>query len=719
MKTTSKKQHHPGPAKDPLKHEILQLLHSERHRNMSLKHLMKKLNTKYEMPDIMKTLEKAESAGELNLSQNHVRLISKASENKKEFQDITLEGKLQFTRSGNAFVLAEDEGEDVRVSQKNLNRAINGDRVRVKLFRIDKQKRREGEVVEILERHTKNFVGIVHASPTLAFLVIDDRIAAFDIFIPIDKLHNAQNGDKAVAHIIDWSPDAKNPVGEITEILGKTGSNDAEMKAILMENGFRLNFPKPVLNEAEKITLEIPKPEISLLEDFRKKLTFTIDPVDAKDFDDALSFVDLENGTYEVGIHIADVSHYVHPGSALDKEALQRATSVYLVDRVLPMFPEKLSNEVCSLRPNEDKLCFSVIFILDKKGDVLHHHFAKTVIHSNKRYSYEEAQEILDKGEGIYYNELNTLNTLSKKLREKRFKSGSINFETTEVKFVLDEAGNPIKIIPKESIQTNKLIEDFMLLANRTVAEFAKKKKHDGKPVPFVYRIHDTPNPDKLQSLADLALAFGHKLDFSTPKRIAKSLNKLLDDVSGKPEQDMIETLAIRTMAKAIYTTQNIGHYGLAFEDYCHFTSPIRRYPDVLTHRILFNLLTNKRNPVEKDLEEKCQYCTDQEIKAMDSERASQKYMQVKFIENKVGQSFAAIISGVAEFGIFAEIIENKCEGLIRYESIGDDFYVYEEKKHRAKGKRFGNVYQLGDKIRVRVLRVNPNNRTIDFELLQ
>jgi ribonuclease R len=714
-----RKKHHSGPSKDPLKHEIIQLLHSERHRSMSLKHLIKKLNKKFELTDIMKTLEKAETEGILNLSQNHVKLISKEPEHKREFQDDTIEGKIQFTRSGNAFVIAEDGGEDVRVAQKNLNRATNGDRVKVRLFRFDNDKRREGEIAEILERHSKNFVGAVHATSTVAFLVIDNRIAAFDIFIPIDKLNNAQHGDKAVAHIIDWPKDAKNPVGEIIEILGKTGSNDAEMKSILLENGFKLNFPKPVLKETEKISLEISEHEIASREDFRKKLTFTIDPVDAKDFDDAISFVDLGDDTYEIGIHIADVSHYAHVGSALDTEAAHRATSVYLVDRVLPMFPEKLSNEVCSLRPKEDKLCFSVIFTINKKGDVLNHHFAKTVIHSDKRYSYEEAQEILDKEKGLYYNELNTLNKLSKKLRENRFKNGSINFETTEVKFVLDEAGNPIKIIPKEHIQTNMLIEDFMLLANRTVAELVKKKKHDGKPIPFVYRVHDTPDPDKLKSLADLALVFGHKLDFSAPKRIAKSLNKLLDDVRGKPEQSMIETLAIRTMSKAIYTTQNIGHYGLAFDDYCHFTSPIRRYPDVLTHRILFNIINEKKNPAEKDLEEKCRHCTDQEIKAMDAERASQKFMQVKFIENKVGQTFAALISGVAEFGIFAEIIENKCEGLIRYEQMKDDFYVYEEKKHRAKGKSYGKVYQLGDKISIRVLRVNQSNRTIDFEMAE
>lgn len=719
MNKKSKKKHSPSSPKDTIKQEILQLLLTERRGNMSLKHLLKKLNKKYNEAEVMDVLVAAETEGIIKLSQNHVKLIHKISEPKHQFADITLEGKLQLTRTGNAFLIVEDGGEDVRIAQKNLNRAINGDRVKVKLFRFDKEKRREGEIVEVLERKSKNFVGIVHATATLAFLVIDNRIAAFDIFIPLDKLHDAKDGDKAVAHIIDWPKDAKNPIGEIIEILGKNGSNDAEMKAILLGNGFKLEFPKPVLKEAEKITLEIPEHEISLREDFRKKLTFTIDPVDAKDFDDALSFVDLGDDTYEIGVHIADVSHYAHIGSSLDKEALERATSVYLVDRVLPMFPEKLSNEVCSLRPKEDKLCFSVIFIINKKGDVLSHHFAKTVIHSDKRYSYEEAQEILDKEKGLYYDELNTLNKLSKKLREKRFINGSINFETTEVKFVLDEAGNPIKIIPKEHIQTNMLIEDFMLLANRTVAELAKNKKHDGKPIPFVYRVHDTPDPDKLKSLADLAFVFGHKLDFSTPKRTAKSLNKLLDDVHGKPEQSMIETLAIRTMSKAIYTTENIGHYGLAFEDYCHFTSPIRRYPDVLTHRILYNIIMEKKNLVEKDLEQKCRHCTEQEIKAMDCERASGKFMQVKFIENKVGQTFNALISGVAEFGIFAEIIENKCEGLIRYEQMEDDFYVYEDKKHRAKGKSYGKVYQLGDKIRIRVLRVNQSNRTIDFEMAQ
>ena len=719
MNKKSKNKPHSSSGKEPIKQEILQLLLAERRGNMSLKHLLKKLNKKYEEGQVMDILVAADNEGTIKLSQNHVKLVHKVTEQKHDYKDVTLEGKLQFTRSGSAFVLAEDEGEDVRVAQKNLNRAINGDRVKVKLFRSDKDKRREGEVVEVLERQSKNFVGIVHATTSLAFLVIDNRIAAFDIFIPLDKLHDAKDGDKAVAHIIDWPAGAKNPVGEITEILGKNGSNDAEMKAILLGNGFRLSFPKPVLKDAEKITLDIPEHEIALREDFRKKLTFTIDPVDAKDFDDALSFVDLGNDTYEIGVHIADVSHYVPAESALDKEAILRATSVYLVDRVLPMFPEKLSNEVCSLRPKEDKLCFAVIFTMDKKGEVLDHHFAKTVIHSDKRYSYEEAQEILDKGKGLYYDELNMLNKLSKKLRENRFANGSINFETTEVKFLLDDLGNPIQIIPKEHIQTNMLIEDFMLLANRTVAEFVKKKKHDGKPIPFVYRVHDFPDKDKLKSLGDLALVFGHKLDFSSPKRIAKSLNKLLENVKGKPEQSMLETLAIRTMSKAIYTTQNIGHYGLAFDDYCHFTSPIRRYPDVRTHRILFNILSDKKNPVEKDLEQKCKHCTEQEIKAMDCERASSKFMQVKFMENKVGQSFPAIISGVAEFGIFAEIIENKCEGLIRYEQMDDDFYVYEEKKHRAKGKSYGKTLQLGDKIRVRVLRVNPNNRTIDFELAQ
>jgi len=630
-----------------------------------------------------------------------------------------IEGKVDLTNDGSAFIITDDESEtDIFVAPRKLRNALNGDWVKVYVYAKSKGKRKEGEVIEIIKRHKMEFTGIVKLSERFAFFIPDDRKMMHDIFIPLPDLNGAKNGEKALAEITDWPPEAKNPIGRIKHVLGKQGENDTEMNAILAEYGFPLSFPKEVEHEANEIPEVISEAEIAKRRDFRDVLTFTIDPFDAKDFDDALSVRYLDNGNYEVGVHIADVSHYIIPDSALDKEAYERATSVYLVDRVIPMLPERLSNGVCSLRPNEDKLCFSAVFELDEEAHIIEQWFGKTIIHSNKRFAYEDVQTIIEDQEGDYLKEINLLNKLAYILRARKFKNGAISFETTEVKFKLDDAGKPIGVYVKERKDAHKLIEDFMLLANRKVAEYVAKLGTGKHKYTFVYREHDSPKTESLQNFAQFAARFGYKINTKSDKEIAKSLNYLMDDVEGKKEQNVLTQLAIRSMAKAIYTTKKTSHYGLAFDYYTHFTSPIRRYPDVMVHRLLQHYLQHGQSVNAEHYEVLCLHCSQMEKKAADAERASVKYKQAEYLKEQVGNIFTGIISGVTEWGMYVEIIENKCEGMIRLRDISDDFYTLDEKNYAIIGQRKKKTYQLGDEVRIKVKNVDLTKKQIDFTLI-
>ncbi|RYY35285.1 MAG: ribonuclease R [Sphingobacteriaceae bacterium] len=631
-----------------------------------------------------------------------------------------IEGRVDMTADGSAFIVTDDESEtDIFVAPRKLRTALNGDRVKVYVYAKSKGRNKEGEVIEILQRRKMEFSGLVKLSDKYAFFMPDDRKMLHDIFIPLSELNGAKNGIKAVAEITDWPAGAKNPVGRIKHILGKQGENDTEMNAILAEYGFPLSFPAEVEHEANEISEEISEAEIAKRRDFREVLTITIDPYDAKDFDDAISFKKLENGNYEVGVHIADVAHYIEPDSALDKEAFERGTSVYLVDRVIPMLPERLSNGLCSLRPHEDKLCFAAVFELDENANIKSEWFGKTIIHSNRRFTYEEVQEIIEAKEGEYSEEILKLNELAYVLRDRKFKAGAISFETTEVKFKLDENSKPIGVYVKERKDAHKLIEDFMLLANRKVAEFVSKKGKGKHKYTFVYRVHDAPKPETLASFAQFASRFGYKINTKSDKEVARSLNHLMESVEGKKEQNVLTHLAIRSMAKAIYTTKGTSHYGLAFDHYTHFTSPIRRYPDVMVHRLLFHYLNEGQSANAEHYEKLCQHSSAMEKKAADAERASVKYKQAEYLTNQVGNTFAGIISGVTEWGMYVEIIENKCEGMIRLRDISDDFYTLDEKNYAIIGQRKKKVYQLGDEVKVRVKNVDLTKKQIDFTLVQ
>ncbi len=628
-------------------------------------------------------------------------------------------GRVDMTADGSAYIVTDDELEDdIYVAPRKLRTALHGDTVKVYVYAKSRGRKKDGEVIEIIERAKMEFTGILKLSDRFAFFVPDDRKMLHDIFIPLSDLNGGQNGDKAIAQIVDWPQDAKNPIGRIKHVLGKQGENNTEMNAILADYGFPLEFPADVEAEANAIPEAIPAAEIARRRDFRDVLTFTIDPFDAKDFDDAISFRHLDNGHYEVGVHIADVSHYVRPDTLLDKEAFERGTSVYLVDRVIPMLPERLSNGVCSLRPREEKLCFSAVFELDTHANIVNQWFGKTVIFSDRRFSYEEAQELIENKTGEYSVEINLLNELAYKLRERKFKEGAISFETTEVKFRLDEAGKPIGVYIKERKDAHKLIEDFMLLANRKVAEFIAKKGKGKKKLTYVYRVHDAPNEQSLQTFAQFAAKFGYQINMNSDREIARSLSRLMDDVEGKKEQNVLTSLAIRSMAKAIYTTKKTSHYGLGFDFYTHFTSPIRRYPDVLAHRLLEHYLLGGPSANEEAYEKMSLHASQMEKKAADAERASVKYKQAEYLEDNVGTEYNGIISGVTEWGMYVEIIENKCEGMVRLRDISDDFYVLDEKNYCIIGQRKKKVYQLGDEVRIRVKKVDLAKRQIDFTLI-
>ena len=625
-------------------------------------------------------------------------------------------GTLDITRSGMGFVVVQGAPSDIMVRPADFNTALHGDSVRVMVKGESLgRNRQQGEVLEVLNRRQLDFPGKLQIKENFAFFVADVDKPMPDIFVPLDKIKNATENDMVIVRIVEWQKNKK-PVGEVLQVMDQSDESDFAMKQILLENGFTLNFPDEVTEESERIPDIIPADEIKKRKDIRDILTVTIDPIDAKDFDDAISLRTLDNGNYEVGVHIADVGYYIEEGSALDLEAYQRATSVYLPDRVLPMLPERISNELCSLRPNEDKLTFSAIFQITSKAEVKSFWLGRTVIHSNHRFTYEQVQEIIEKEEGLYNEEILLLNKLSQKFRKQRFKKGAINFSSQEVRFKLDEKGKPIGIMIKESKEAHQLIEELMLLANRTVAEYVSKIKVDKKEVPFPYRVHDTPDEVKLLPFVAFAKKYGHEFDTSTPEGIASSFNKMLQEAQGKPEQHVLEQLGIRTMAKAIYTTENIGHYGLGFSNYCHFTSPIRRYPDVEVHRILQQCLDENIVP-DKKLEQKCRHCSERERAAMDSERAANKYKQVEYMRNFLGEEFDGVITGVAGFGFWVETIDHKCEGLVSLNSLleFDDFSLLEG-DYSLVGRRSGRKFRMGDKLRIKVVAANLTKRQLDYE---
>lgn len=619
-----------------------------------------------------------------------------------------------------AFVIVEDLEQDIMVRPNNIGRAFHGDTVKVEYEKPNgPAKRLEGRVVEVLERKQSEFLGHIEINRSVAFFIVAGDKPFPDFFVPLEKLNGAKVGDHVIVRLVKWDKDDRKPQGEVITVINANNASDLAMKEILVDARFPLAFEQEVLREAEALSPNITREELSKRRDCRDILTFTIDPVDARDFDDAISIRNLDNGNYEIGVHIADVSHFVKPGSILDKAAYERATSVYLPDRVNPMLPEKISNELCSLRPNEDKYTFSAIFQINNRAEIKHKWVGRTVIHSNHRFTYEEVQQIIETRDGLHHKALLLLNELARQFRKNRFAHGAINFSSQEVRFKLDESGKPIGIMIKESKDAHKLVEEFMLLANRTVAEYVSKIKINKEPIPFPYRIHDNPDEEKIKPFAAFARKFGYSFDIHNEKQVAESFNKLLSDVQGKPEQHVLEQLGIRTMAKALYTIENIGHYGLGFEHYCHFTSPIRRYPDVLAHRILQECI-DKNIQVDKKLEQKCTHCSERERAAMEAERAANKYKQVEYMQQYLGDEFEGIISGVAAFGFWVETVEHKCEGLVSVRDLSDfDDFQLDEADYALVGIRTRRRFRMGDKLRIRIVAANLAKRQLDYEWVQ
>ncbi|MBS1772362.1 MAG: ribonuclease R [Bacteroidetes bacterium] len=633
---------------------------------------------------------------------------------------LSYKGRLEITRSGLGYVVVEGMEKDILIKRENVGNALNGDEVRVEIPEHGRKfgSRPEGKIVEVLRRKQNEFSGVLEVKPHFAFVVTDSDKMPVDIYIPLDLLNGAKNGDHVMARIVEWTGN-KNPVGEVISVMTHEAASDVAMKSILAENGFPLHFPDDVMEEAARYPEGVDNKEAKKRRDMRGTLTFTIDPVDARDFDDAISYKPLKNGNFELGVHIADVSFYIEPDSALDKEAYLRATSVYLPDRVLPMLPERLSNELCSLRPNEDKYTFSAIFEINKQGKIKDYWLGRTVIRSQRRYTYEEVQEVIEGADDTHKEVLMLVNEMAQNLRKARFKKGAINFSSQEVRFKLDENGKPIGIVIKESKEAHQLVEECMLLANRTVAEYVSGITVKDKPVPFPYRVHDVPDESKLGLFMAFAARFGYKFDMETPEGIAQSFNEMLRKVQGKPEQHVLESLGIRTMSKAVYTTDNIGHYGLGFKDYCHFTSPIRRYPDVMVHRVLQECLDEKIKPV-KHMEAQCRHCSDQERRAMEAERTANKYKQVEYMADYVGEEFDAVISGVAAFGFWAETVAHKCEGMVALHDLRDiDDFEWQEGEYALVGYHTGLRFAMGDKVKVRVVSANLEKRQIDYSLAE
>jgi len=641
----------------------------------------------------------------------------KEKEKRKQVHDHTLTGTLDISRSGTGFVVVPNTPVDILIRPDDLGTALHGDTVKVKVKEgKEKNKRQRGVVTQIVSRKQTEFVGSLQMNKGFAFFVADTNKKMPDIFIHSSKFNGAKDRDRVVVKLLEWEDQDKRPEGEVIQILDKENENDIAMKEILLQFGFPLEFPDDALEEAARIPDVITDKDIKRRKDFRDILTFTIDPVDAKDFDDAISFQVLKNGNYEIGVHIADVSHYLDPDTTLDKAAYEKATSVYLPDRVNPMLPEEISNVLCSLRPHEEKLTFSAVFQMTSKGKIKQYWLGKTIIYSDHRFTYEEVQEIIETKDGLYRDEILLLNDIAQQLRNERFRNGAINFSSQEVRFKLDENNKPIGIMVKESKEAHQLIEEFMLLANRTVAENLGKIKINNKPVAFPYRVHDNPDEEKLLPFIAFAKKFGHGFDISNPDAIAASFNQMLKDVHGKPEQHVLEQLGIRTMAKAKYTIENVGHYGLGFEHYCHFTSPIRRYPDIMVHRILEQALNNYFI-IDKKLEEKCKHCSDKERAAMEAERAANKYKQVEYMQNFVGDEFEGVISGVASFGFWVETVEHKCEGLVSVSSLSEyDDFRHMESDYCLVGARSGRTFRMGDKVWIKVIAANLTKRQLDYE---
>jgi ribonuclease R len=710
MSSKGKKKKKRGSlSKESVTEKIITILSKSPHQGFNYKQIAKRLNIdgpseKQMISEILREMTKKGTVKEVYRGKYSIRLSRGY-----------ITGTVDMTRMGYGFVVSDEMEEDIFVTAKNLRTALHGDKVKVRLYARKKGSRPEGEVVEIIERWRTSFVGTVEVMPNFAFLIPDNKNMPFDLFIPSSKLNGAKQGQKAVAKVIEWDSRSKNPVAEIIKVLGEPGLHETEMHAILAEFELPYEFSKDVIADADKIPAAITDKDIKERRDFRDIPTFTIDPGDARDFDDALSLRQLDNGNREVGIHIADVTHYVKPGKPVEKEASQRATSVYLVDRVVPMLPERLSNHICSLNPDEDKLTYSVVLEMNDKGEVLDEWFGRTTINSDMRFSYEEAQEIIDTGKGKMNSQILMLHSIAQKLRTKRFSDGAFLFEKTEVEFDLDDDGKPLRIKFREFGTANQLIEEFMLLANRRVAEFIGKKI---KGRTFVYRVHDKPDPEKIENFGHFISRFGYDLITDEKKSLPKAMNKLLKSVSGRKEQNIIETLALRAMAKAVYSTDNIGHYGLAFRHYTHFTSPIRRYPDIMVHRLLTAYL-NKENPGAREAFEKlCEHSSRMERLAAEAERASVKYKQVEYMSDKTGNEYEGIISGVTEWGIYVEVIENQCEGMVNIRELGDDYYEYDEDNYCIRGRLNGKVYTLGDKVTIEVVRADLEKKQLDYRLV-
>ncbi len=638
-----------------------------------------------------------------------------SKKDKKKKQPSLIKGVLDITRSGMGYVITEEMENDVLIRPHNFNKAMHGDVVKVSV-KEGSGKRAEGIIEEVIERKQTEFIGNIEVSENFAFFKPDSQKPMPDFYVSIRNLNGAKSKDRVVVKFLNWEKDEKKPEAEVITVLHAKDKNDLAMKEILIQSGFPISFSKPVMDEAHSLSDAIETAELDKRRDCRDVLTFTIDPADAKDFDDAISFKKIDKDEYEIGVHIADVSHFVKPSSEMDKEAYARATSVYLPDRVNPMLPERISNELCSLRPHEDKFTFSVIFKINKKGKVKDYWLGKTFIHSDYRFTYEDAQQIIETKEGMYADEILCLNTFAKNFRKERFKNGAINFSSTEVKFQLDENGKPTGITIKESKEAHQLIEEFMLLANRTVAAHVAKIKVNKKNIPFPYRIHDTPDEEKLKPFVAFAKKFGYKFNMNNEEEVAASFNQLLTDVHGKPEQHVLEQLGIRTMAKAIYTSENIGHYGLGFEFYCHFTSPIRRYPDVMVHRVLNEIIAHDIHP-DKEMEKKCSHCSARERAAMESERAGNKYKQVEYMMDKVGEDMEGVISGVAAFGFWVETVNEKCEGLVSVKDLSEyDDFRHDDTDYALAGLRTGKKFRMGDLVKVKLVAANLEKRQLDFD---